>query len=88
MFTVTNAEDSLECHNEKLVSGSTAEFVQSGRLFLNRTVFDDGHPWPDVIAAPAFFTAKVKDPNFAITVRITHYIAPNLTLSEARARVG
>ncbi|CAN0033491.1 unnamed protein product, partial [Ascophyllum nodosum] len=68
MFTVTNAEDSLECHNEKLVSGSTADFVQSGRLFLNSTVFGDGHPWPDVIAAPAFFTANVKDPNFAITV--------------------
>lgn len=71
MYVVKQSGDSVECHNEKLVSGSTAAYVRSARQFLEGEIFSDGHPWPDVIAAPAFFTADTEDPNFAITVRTT-----------------
>eukprot|EP00903_Cladosiphon_okamuranus_P008178 g7877.t1 len=41
------------CHNEKLVSGGSAEFVRSCREFFSSTVFAKGKLWPTAILAPS-----------------------------------
>lgn len=58
-------EDVVQCHNEKLASGSDNLFIESCRRFFATTVFGNGTSWPTVILAPS----QVDDgPNFDITV--------------------
>lgn len=54
LWTFNNEEEAVECNNEKLVSGSTTAYMRSARDFLRLTVFQNGQPWPTVIATGLF----------------------------------
>lgn len=65
---MTQAHDSIVCHNEKLESGSTGAYVQSCRHFLDSSVFQDDTSVPTVILAPSNLVDSNNSPNFAIEV--------------------
>lgn len=69
MWRADREEESVECNNEKLVSGSSTAYIRSARDFLRSTVFQDGQPWPSIIAAPLFLRADDHAPNYPIEVK-------------------
>ncbi|CAM9430343.1 unnamed protein product, partial [Hapterophycus canaliculatus] len=53
LYRILRLEDSVVCNDEKLVSGSTSEFVRSTERFLNSTIFGGGDGrGPTVVLAP------------------------------------
>lgn len=46
-------DDVVTCNNEKLASGSSAEFISSCQTFFASTVFGNDTAWPAAILAPA-----------------------------------
>lgn len=69
LWTVDRKVESVECNNAKLVSGSTTAYIRSARDFLKSTVFQEGQPWPAVIAAPLFLRDDDQSPNCPIEVQ-------------------
>lgn len=58
------------CNDEKLLSGSSSEYIRSCKEFLASTVFSDGNSWPSAILAPSNIQRR-KKANLAINVRAT-----------------
>ncbi|CAM9645761.1 unnamed protein product [Scytosiphon promiscuus] len=59
LYRILRVQDSVVCNNEKLVSGSTREFVRSTEQFLNSTVFGGGDgQGPSVVLAPPNLIGK------------------------------
>ena len=67
-FSLNAGEDATVCNNEKLESGSTAMYLQSGKHFLDWVVFRDGADWPSVMLAPSHLVDKESYTNVAIEV--------------------
>lgn len=68
LWMVDHRKESVECNNEKLVSGSTTAYIRSAQDFLKLTVFQERQPWPSVIAAPLFLKGNDQSPNAPIEV--------------------
>lgn len=77
LWRVNTEKDSLQCDNEKLVSGSTSAFRRSARDFLKLTVFKDGEAWPTAIFAPSFVVHDDESPNTSIEVCIAMFAGEN-----------
>lgn len=66
-------EDATVCNNEKLESGSTTMYLQSGKHFLECVVFRDRTDWPSVILAPSHLVDREGYSNNAIEVSKNAY---------------
>ena len=68
LWRVGSGKESVECNNEKLVSGSSTAYIRSAKQFLQSTVFQHGHPMPTVIAAPSFLRSGDDSPEMTVDV--------------------
>lgn len=68
LYTVATVEDATVCNDQRLESGSTAAYITSSQLFFEKTIFQEGQPWPDVIWAPSNMVDLEDAPNVQISV--------------------
>lgn len=72
-------QDLVMCNDEKLLSGSSSEYVRSCKEFLASTVFREGTSWPSAILAPSNIQRRNND-NLAINVRAVGSVMAEMLL--------